>query len=53
MPVDLAALVPPIPTTARRVERRLSDLQQSLVSLGTTLRARRSRIGALLDRLRG
>jgi phospholipase C len=53
MPVDLAALVPPIPTNARRVERRLSDLQQSLVSLGSTLRAPGSRIGALLDRLRG
>jgi phospholipase C len=52
MPVDLAALVPPIPATARRVERRLSDLQQSLVSLGTTLRAPGSRIRTVVDRLR-
>jgi len=51
MPVNLSALVPPKPSS-RVVERKLSDLQQSLLALDTAVRARSSRLGALIDRLR-
>jgi phospholipase C len=57
VPGHLGALVPPTPPAARRIEKKLSDLQQSLLALGSALRspatAGGSRLGALLDRLRG
>jgi phospholipase C len=52
MPANLSALVPPTPPASRRVEDKLSDLQEGLQALGSVLRRPGSRIAALLDRLR-
>jgi len=56
MPANLGALVPPTPPASRRIGRKLSDLQQSLLTLGAVLRSPQApgagRIAGLLDHLR-